>query len=391
MHAIGVPAFGAAANRFARGPDGLTLLPACATGKKTAEGGGNHTGAERVMDNLLKRMIGATRRVRVRRPRAGLLADLRLPAIPLVSKRRAPAAPKPRRAAAPPRSPRPAPGSFLHDTLVTEHGALDYRLYTPRGSARRRMALVVMLHGCSQTAADFATGTNMNRLADEMGFLVLYPQQSPRANVGRCWNWHEPRNQRRDGGEPAMIAALTHHAIALGRANPARVYIAGISAGGTTAAIVGAAYPDLFAAVGCHSGLALGNVRSLRSAVSAMRGRTGRQAIGTLPPQLPTIVFHGDSDRVVHPANASGFQRNLERSRTAPLVCTTRTGRSAGGRDFTQRIYAGSRGEVLLEEWTIHGSGHGWSGGRALGSFTDPAGPDASREMLRFFLARRRR
>ncbi|WP_299365667.1 PHB depolymerase family esterase, partial [uncultured Paracoccus sp.] len=118
-----------------------------------------------------------------------------------------------------------------------------------------------------------------------------YPQQSPKANVGRCWNWHDPRHQARGRGEPAVIAELTRHAISLGRANPARVYIAGISAGGTAAAIIGAAYPDLFAAVGVHSGLVLGNVRSLRSAVSAMRGRQGPQPTGKLTPQLPTIVF----------------------------------------------------------------------------------------------------
>lgn len=343
------------------------------------------------MADFLKTMASAARRAK-RRPLSTVLALPRLlvPSTPKPKrKRRASASPTARRkqSTVPPR---PAPGSFLADTFTCPQGTLDYRFYTPKGSARRRMPLVVMLHGCSQSAPDFAAGTDMNRQADEFGVLVLYPQQSPRANVGRCWNWHDPKNQARGRGEPAIIAALTRHAMSLGRANPARIYIAGISAGGTAAAIIGAAYPDLFVAVGVHSGLPLGNIRSLRSAVSAMRGNSGVQPTGKLPRQLPTIVFHGDSDRVVHPSNAGGFLRNLERSRAAPLVCKTSYGRSSGGRDYTRKIHTTRAGETLLEDWTVHGSGHGWSGGRAAGSHTDPAGPDASREMLRFFLSRRR-
>lgn len=296
---------------------------------------------------------------------------------------------RPRKPAAA-RPPRPAPGSFIADVFTCPQGTLDYRFYTPKGSTRRRMPLVVMMHGCSQSARDFAAGTDMNRLADEFGVLVLYPQQSPKANVARCWNWHDPRNQRRGAGEPAVIAALTRHAILLGRADPDRVYVAGISAGGTAAAIIGAAYPDIFAAVGVHSGLSLGHVRSLRSAMSAMRGKAGPPPTGKLPPQLPTIVFHGDGDRVVHPSNAGAFLRNLERSRAGPILSRTRFGRSDGGRDFTRKVFSTLLGEILLEEWTVHGSGHAWSGGRAAGSHTDPLGPEASREMLRFFLSRRR-
>lgn len=288
------------------------------------------------------------------------------------------------------RPPRPAPGSFISDSFACPHGEIAFRFYTPRGSAQRRMPLVVMLHGCSQSATDFAKGTDMNRLADEFGVLVLYPQQSPAANIGRCWNWHDPQNQARGRGEPALIAALTQHAVLMGRANPARVYVAGISAGGTAAAIMGAAHPDIFAAVGVHSGVPMGNIRSLRTALAAMQGKQRAKSTAKLPPQLPTIVFHGDNDRVVHPNNAGGFLANLERSRPGPLVCHVTSGRTDRGREFTRRTYRTKSGRTLLEDWTVHGSGHGWSGGRALGSYTDPAGPDASREMLRFFLAERR-
>lgn len=290
----------------------------------------------------------------------------------------------------PPRHPRPAPGTFGAHEFECPHGTIHFRLYTPRGPKRRNLPLVVMLHGCSQTASDFATGTGMNQLADELGCLVLYPQQSQRANLARCWNWHRPKNQARGEGEPALIAALTRHALALGAGNPKRVFIAGISAGGSAAAIIGAAYPDLFLAVGVHSGVARGTIRTLPSALAAMRGEGRGRSTGKVTRPLPTIVFHGDEDRVVHPSNAVGFLNTLERSQPGPLVSRTYYGKSVRGRDFTRKVYRSSGGNILLEDWTIHGSGHEWSGGSAFASYTDPSGPDASREMMRFFLSQRR-
>jgi len=309
-----------------------------------------------------------------------------------------PPAPAPKRAkpakrpppVTPPGAGRPAPGTFVDGSISTLHGKLAYKLYTPHGSGRRRLPLVVMLHGCAQSAADFAAGTGMNELADERGFLVLYPQQSASANLGRCWNWHRPGDQKRGSGEPAAIAALTRHIIATCKANSARVYIAGISAGGAAAAIIAAAYPELYVAVGVHSGLACGNVSTLLGALFAMRGDGSASPGGKAARPLPTIVFHGDQDRVVHPSNAGGFVAHLQRSSPSSIISRTEQGRSRGGRDFTRTVYRHGPGEVLLEVWTVHGSGHAWSGGRAAGSHTDPAGPDASREMLRFFLARKR-
>ena len=283
----------------------------------------------------------------------------------------------------PPRASRPAPGTFVGGRFSSPHGRLDYKLYTPHGSTRRRLPLVVMLHGCTQSVADFALGTGMNALADELGFLALYPQQAVSANLGRCWNWHRPGDQKRGSGEPAAIAALTRHIIATGKANSARVYIAGISAGGAAAAIIASAYPELYVAVGVHSGLVHGTVSTLRGALSAMR--TGADAGGKATRPLPTIVFHGDQDSVVHPSNVNGFLNQLQRSSPHPIISRTETGRSAGGRDFTRTVYRRRLGEPLLEVWTVHGGGHAWSGGSAAGSHTDPAGPDASREMMRFF------
>jgi len=262
----------------------------------------------------------------------------------------------------------------------------------PQGSSRRRLPVVVMLHGCGQSAADFARGTGMNRLADELGFIVLYPEQSMSANVGRCWNWHRPGDQNRGSGEPAAIAELTRQIISLCKANPARVYIAGMSAGGAAAAVIAAAYPELFVAVGVHSGLACGSVTTLRGAMSAMRRgiAPGGDPVGKTVRPLPTIVFHGDQDSTVHPSNAMGFLSQLKRSSARPLTSRQRQGRSPGGRSFTRTEYRQGAGPVLLEEWVVHGSGHAWCGGHGSGSHTDPAGPDASREMMRFFLARKR-
>ena len=234
----------------------------------------------------------------------------------------------------------------------------------------------------------------MNAIADELGFLVLYPEQSVSANMARCWNWHWPANQKRGSGEPALIAALTRHVLALCKGNPARVYIAGISAGGAAAAIVAAAYPDLYVAVGVHSGLSRGTISTLSQARLAMRKGTGSNpadAAGGAAQPPPTIVFHGDLDTTVHPSNADGFVHRLRQFSGPALAVQTETGRSERGRDFTRTTYRPGAGDVLLETWMVHGTGHAWSGGKVFGSYTDTKGPDACREMARFFLARRQK
>lgn len=287
------------------------------------------------------------------------------------------------------RPPRQAPGSFISGRHDNAYGAIAYRLYTPTGPENRRLPLVVMLHGCTQSATDFATGTGMNALADELGFLVLYPEQSTAVNLNRCWNWHRPDNQRRGSGEPAAIAALTQHVIRACRANRARTYIAGISAGGTIAAIIAAAYPDIYAAVGIHSAVASGKVRTLHGALLAMK-KGGSPAIRSRAARaLPTIIFHGDCDNVVHVSNANAFVGAFAGSTTRPIIGQLRHGRSDGGRDFTCTLYAPTADQAACENWTVHGSGHAWSGGKRAGSNTDPTGPDASREIIRFFMAQR--
>jgi poly(hydroxyalkanoate) depolymerase family esterase len=243
-----------------------------------------------------------------------------------------------------------------------------------------------MLHGGTQDADDFARGTRMNALAEEHGFIVAYPSQSKAANASLCWNWFSPEHQKRGRGEPAIIAWITSAIVVEYDIDPARVFVAGLSAGGAMAAVMGATYPDLYAAVGIHSGLPYRSAADLPSAFAAMRGDAsqGRRSkkslnIGEGSPRVRTIVFHGGADTIVHPSNSAhmiveGTCESVERAGDAFLRAHTRT----VNRDKT--------GAVVLEQWLVQGSGHAWSGGSPEGTYTDPYGPDASREMLRFFL-----
>ncbi|WP_426148110.1 extracellular catalytic domain type 1 short-chain-length polyhydroxyalkanoate depolymerase [Polaromonas sp. DSR2-3-2] len=261
-------------------------------------------------------------------------------------------------------------------------GSRDYKLYIPPASFTEPLPLVVMLHGCTQNPDDFAAGTGMNDAALKRGFYVLYPSQTQHANSSRCWNWFKHNHQKRGRGEPAVLAGMTRDVMARYNIDPKRVYVAGLSAGGAMAAILGDAYPDLFAAVGVHSGLATGSATNVQTALSVMQtGAAPTAARTTASP--PTIVFHGDKDATVNPVNG---EQVLAASAGAHQPETKRA-KSANGRDYTQRVYKAAGGRVVAEHWAVHGAGHAWSGGSARGSYTDGTGPDASEEMLRFFLA----
>ena len=260
-------------------------------------------------------------------------------------------------------------------------GSLAYKLYVPSTAEGRAVPLVVMLHGCTQSPDDFAAGTRMNEVAEEHGFLVAYPRQTPSANMQKCWNWFEARDQGRDGGEPALIAGLTREIMRQQPVDPARIYVAGLSAGGAAAAIMGQAYPDLYAAVGVHSGLAAGAASDMPSALTAMRQGGSLKCGGLL---VPTIVFHSDRDRTVHPANGDQV---LDQARAgASLTSSVSREQTPGGLAYTRTTRSDASGRSMLELWTVHGAGHAWAGGSQAGSYTEPRGPDASREMVRFFL-----
>jgi poly(hydroxyalkanoate) depolymerase family esterase len=242
-----------------------------------------------------------------------------------------------------------------------------------------------MLHGCTQSPDDFAAGTQMNKLAEEQCFLVAYPEQARAANVSKCWNWFNSANQKHDQGEPSLIAGITHQIMRDFAVQSGRVYIAGLSAGGAAAAIMGSAYPELYAAIGVHSGLACGAASDLPSALAAMKQGGATLATGKSNGSgrvLPTIVFHGDRDMTVNIIN--GDQVIAQSKGGAELPIAVIEG-EAGGMHYTRTIQSADRGRPILEEWVLHGAGHAWSGGSTAGSFADPHGPDASREMIRFF------
>ena len=303
-----------------------------------------------------------------------------------------------------------AGGLFLAGSHASDRGRRSYRLYVPRGNREGRTALVVMLHGCFQGPDDFAAGTRMNDFAARENFLVLYPEQPARANMSRCWNWFDPVHQEKARGEPALISGMTQGVVEEYEIDPGRVYVAGMSAGGAMAGILGETYPEQYAAVGVHSGFGYKAAHDLWSSVAAMR-RGGPDPADPEPDHLerlfrgeaaggavPTIVFHGDRDGTVHPRNGEQALRRFaeaeaEREDTDGdwVRATVQGGRVSGGRAYTRSVYHDTDGKPVAERWIVHGAGHAWSGGSPAGSYTDPLGPDASAEMTRFFLEHTRR
>jgi poly(hydroxyalkanoate) depolymerase family esterase len=297
----------------------------------------------------------------------------------------------------------PDGGQFLTGSYTNHAGTRSYKLYIPSSYSGQALPLVVMLHGCTQTPDDFAAGTRMNTLAEEHECLVLYPAQSPAANGSKCWNWFKAADQHRGQGEPSIIAGITRQIVSAYQVDARRVYVAGLSAGGAMAAIMGMAYSDLYAAVGIHSGLPYAVAHDLPSALAAMQqggpAPYGQRDLGVpgadpCPQVVPTIVFHGDRDSTVHPRNgdqviaqwatvhANGGPHS--ETGTNPQV-TVQRGQVPDGHAYTRAIYHDTSGQVIMEQWLVHGAGHAWSGGSPSGSFTDPKGPDAAQEMLRFF------
>ena len=284
--------------------------------------------------------------------------------------------------------------------------SIPYRLYIPSTHPARPMPLLVLLHGCTQDATDFATGTAMNDVADENGIAVLYPSQTASANVNKCWNWFEPAHQRRGAGEPAALSAMTRLVISEHALDPHRVFVAGMSAGGAMAVVLGEQYPELFAAVGVHSGLPSGVASNVMQALSAMKGGSD-SAIRRRPRSFkkgvansisdrgqPTIVFHGARDQTVDAANAQAIVSDcLERASEVGEHITSECRQTVAGlHEVTVTTHRGSTQRsnsqrVICEYWHLHAAGHRWSGGDPAGTHTDASGPNASAEMVRFFLS----
>lgn len=277
---------------------------------------------------------------------------------------------------------------------------LSYRHGTP-------IPLLVMLHGCSQTPGDFAVGTEMNRYADQDHLLVLYPEQPRKANAGKCWNWFQPEHQARGSGEPAEIVALVEQVRAGYTVDTNRVYAAGISAGAAMAVILAATYPDVFAAIGVSAGVAYKASTNLPGSLLVMargnadprrQGQLAYAAMGRHRRVVPVIAFHGTSDTTVSPRNgehviSQWFWTNrlvtngASDDQAEPIPAVVTPDSVPGGRSFTEYVYHDQHGRTMLKKYLIDGMKHGWSGGAADGSFTDPLGPKASRLMLDFFLS----
>lgn len=280
----------------------------------------------------------------------------------------------------------PDGAQFLSRSFTCPAGARDYKLYVPASAADCPRGVVVMLHGCKQDPNDFAVGTNMNAIAERHGLLVAYPSQTRSANTASCWNWFNPADQVRDAGEPAIIAGLTRDIVSAFGLDRCKVFVAGLSAGGAMAAVMSATYPDLYAAAGIHSGLAYRSASDVISAFAAMRGAGEAPSNEKAPkagPRVRTIVFHGARDRTVHPANAD---RVVDAARSQLALDRLDKKGFTGGRHYTSTIFFGLDGVPFVELWRIVGAGHAWSGGNPNGSFADSKGPDASAEMVRFFL-----
>lgn len=275
----------------------------------------------------------------------------------------------------------PEGASFETHVHAGSEGSRSYRLYVPAALPAGPRPLILMLHGCTQDPVDFARGTRMNALAETRGFLVAYPEQPQSANARLCWNWFEPADQHRDRGEPAILAGIVREIASRWSVNEGAIFVAGLSAGGAMAAVMGATYPELFAGIGVHSGLPYAAATDVGSALSLMRsgksGKGGRaaEASGGRAPRL--IVFHGSGDRTVHPANGEAV------AGAAPGKAEEGV---AGGRSYT-RLVRHDGAKAAMEYWSVEGLGHAWSGGDAAGTYADPAGPDATGEMVRFFLS----
>ncbi|MFM9435637.1 poly(hydroxyalkanoate) depolymerase family esterase [Janthinobacterium sp. CG_23.3] len=287
---------------------------------------------------------------------------------------------------APPR--RQPGGAFVARRYANDAGARDYKLYIPSAYAGQPLPLLLMLHGCSQSADEFATETRMNLLAEARQCFVAYPEQSSSANCAKCWNWFNQRDQQRGQGEPSIIAGIAREVIADYGVDTARVFIAGLSAGGAMAVVLGRTYPDVFKAVGSHSGLQYGAANDAGSAMDVMRNGAAAWAPGAVAPPLRpmrTIVFHGDGDTTVHPSHGAGIIRqSLMAAQTEPGAAQPWRPlvrqRVGAGRDYTHNVHCDGSGEMIAEEWIVHGAGHAWCGGHG------GPGPDAASEMLRFFL-----
>jgi poly(hydroxyalkanoate) depolymerase family esterase len=281
--------------------------------------------------------------------------------------------------------PVPNGASFTAETYSCADGDRRYLTYLPASASDGLQGLVVMLHGCTQTPEDFAAGSRMNALAERHRLVIVYPHQSRGENAQSCWNWFRRGDQMRDRGEPAILAGLAGQIAERHDVPSDKVFVAGLSAGGAMAAILGETYPEVFSAIGVHSGLPVGSAKDVPSAFAAMSGNPMPRGSARRAPAARAIVLHGTADSTVHPRNGHEIVAQALEAGPVQTVQTEDRGQAAG-RSYTRRVTVDEAGIALIEHWEIDGLGHAWSGGSPDGSYTDSQGPDASAEIIRFFL-----
>ncbi|WP_243555726.1 extracellular catalytic domain type 1 short-chain-length polyhydroxyalkanoate depolymerase [Priestia megaterium] len=295
-----------------------------------------------------------------------------------------------------------AAGSFTSKT----YSGRTYKLYVPSSyQGGGALPLVVMLHGCTQDPDQFAAGTQMNALAETEKFLVLYPEQPSSANSNKCWNWFDTAHQSRGSGEPALIVGMVNQIKSSYSIDADQVFVGGLSAGAAMSVIMGATYPDIFAAISVGAGLEYKAATSVTGAYTAMssggpnpiqQGDLAYLAMGEHKRVVPVILFHGTADYTVAPINAHQIlsqwaQTNdrasdgLDNNNIDDTADQTVTGTVSGGRSYTQYIYKDTVGKTVMEKYMIEGMGHAWSGGSTSGSYTDPKGPNATKLSWNFF------
>ncbi len=280
----------------------------------------------------------------------------------------------------------PAGAAFKNDTFTCKAGSRTYRTYIPASAAQGVTGVIMMLHGCTQTPEDFAAGTGMNALAEEHSLVLIYPKQARGDNAQSCWNWFSRGDQKRDRGEPAILAGIAAKACDTHGVGRDATFVAGLSAGAAMAVILGEVYGDVFSAVGAHSGLPAGAAKDVASAFTAMAGNVAEPMCNAQTHGgVRTIIFHGTADATVHPCNGDGIGRRAIRA-NAPQSIDTHTTAETAGRRFARTVSSDLGGNAIVEHWVVDGLGHAWSGGLSAGSYTDPQGPNASAEMVRFFL-----
>lgn len=279
-----------------------------------------------------------------------------------------------------------------------------YKLYVPSGYNGQPMPLVVMLHGCTQTVDTFMAGTEMNQYAEKYGFLVAYPDQPYSANFMKCWRWFDVNHQHRGKGEPASIVGVVNHVKSEYAVDSKKVYVTGLSAGGAMSVVMGVTYPDVFTAIGVHSGLEYKAGTDMISGNLAMwNGGPDPNSQGVKAFQemiqkrvVPVMVFHGTADYTVRPINADQIilqwaQTNdladdgIDNDSIDAIADETVDGYAPSGRSYTQYKYHDANGTVIMEKVMVNGMGHAWSGGSYAGTYTDPTGPKASEMFWNFF------